>query len=145
MYQSQQELLNQGIAQMKAKEAELVSLYMQAINASAANFFAQLPATSQQTYAVTNIRGIIARLDGVQMSSERVEQNLLGFFEQGLSLADLNEVFDFFESNCNRWLEQQFTTNSPITKILQEKIRYIRQAYSTITSLAMLKFQNNKA
>ncbi len=144
MYQSQQELLKQSIEWMKQHEAELIALYAKAVRSHPKNFFARLDDAALLLFATTNIKGIIARLENIPINSERTEQNLFGFFEQGLTLADLNQVLDTAMDAINKHVLNGFRDKPKAGTVLVEKISYIKQAYSTITSLTMIKFESKK-
>ena len=144
MYQGQQEWLRQGIEWMKLKEADFIARYFEAVRAGPPNFFSRMDDATLSKFAQVNIKGIIARLDGVQISLERTETNLFAFFEQGCILSDLQQVLETGSNLINDYVKQQLSDRPLVATALLDKIKYIEQAYATVTSLAMVKFHTRK-
>ncbi len=135
-------LTRQAVAFWRLNEARFVRLYIDLLQNLRGNFFSTLPTDERQEFAVTNISGIIARFEGQQISLERTQQNLFGYFERGATLNDFSELLDSaIQSLCTE-VERLLVAQPELGQTILQKLAYIRQAYGSTVALAMHTYKS---
>lgn len=121
----------------------MVELYEGVVRGCQRNFFARLSETDLHLFAMTNVKGIIARFEGVQISLERTEQNLFEFFRQGATLQDFTQLLNAVEESFGAETKRLLKDRPELADYILQKVAYIRQAYGSTVALAMHNYQKS--
>jgi hypothetical protein len=131
----------EALAFLRSHQERLIEVYMAAVRQCKGNFFTRLDEEALHKFASENITGIINRFNSVAIRLDHTQRQLSPFFMQGVTLQDFNQVFDTVMQNLKVELRALLADEPELLDYMIQKLTYMRQAYGSTVSIAMLRFQ----
>lgn len=139
---SKHELLQQGVAWVKAEQDALISLWMKSLAEGRIEVYRNMSDKRRHNFAALHVMGLLDRLEQqTTFEVEQIKQTYITYMEKGITMAELVGGVDIQHEALIAKAQTELADRPQMKQILLNRVSYIVNLLKATIAAALIEYQ----